>query len=70
MTYQIDVWSGDLHQRHFNTLRTEVWAVASTFMEEQVEAGNLCNILHTDFIAPDDRVEEQMVAMRKYLKPD
>ena len=67
MAIQIDVWSGDLHQRHTGTLKTECWKEAAEFMEGQVEGGMLCNVLHTDFKAPSDRVAEAEKALAATL---
>ena len=58
MTYQVDSWGGDLHQRHLGAKRFDHFEEAAKFMESQVDAGLLCNVLHTDFKAPPERVAE------------
>jgi hypothetical protein len=58
MPYQIDVWGGDLHQRHIGTKHLEDWPKAVDFMAPLIDAGMLCNVLHTDFQCPPERVAE------------
>ena len=65
--YQVDVWGGDLHQNHSDTQSFEDWAEASRFMASRVESGLLCNVLHTDFKAPPERVNEAEAALANYL---
>jgi len=67
MALLIDVWAGEVHQSHVGTLTTESWEDACKFIEQQVEAGMLCNILHTDFKAPPDRRGEAERALRETL---
>jgi len=55
---QIDVWAGDLHQRHVGVEYFSDWRTASAYMAEQVEIGHLCCVLHTDFLAPPNRSDE------------
>jgi hypothetical protein len=69
MTIQVDVWGGDLHQRHVSEHYFDSFQKAVNLISEQIEAGNLCNILHTDFVAPTERVSEQKAEMVKHLKP-
>lgn len=61
--YKIDVWSGELHQKHCGFEQFNDWDMACNFMLEQVEAGNLCNILHSDFIAPAHKREDTEKAL-------
>lgn len=68
MPYQVDIWAGDLHQRHIGCETFDEWAEAAIFMQQHVDAGLLCNILHTDFKAPMHRVDEQIAALAKILK--
>lgn len=70
MPYRIDVWGGDLHQRHLETQELDSWRDAETYMLRQVESGLLCNILHTDFKAPADRASEQAQELIRDLPPD
>lgn len=67
MPLQIDVWSGELHQNHAGTFRTDDWEKAADFMEQQVDAGMLCNVIHTDFKAPPERLAEAEAALAKSL---
>lgn len=60
---QVDVWGGELHQNHVASVEFDTWAEASQFMEQQVEAGLLCNVLHTDFKTPSERVDEMTAAV-------
>ena len=60
---QVDVWAGDMHQKHAAAEEFDTWAEAAQFMEQQVEAGLLCNVLHTDFKTPPERVEEMTAAV-------
>ena len=66
MPYQVDVWAGDVHERHVGRLRTDTFEKAAAFMERQVDAGMLCNVL-TDFKAPPDRVKEAEAELVKQL---
>jgi hypothetical protein len=63
MPIKVDVWGGDLHQNHISEHNFDNFADAATLVNCQIEAGNLCNVLHTDFIAPPERVAEQEAAM-------
>lgn len=68
MTYKVDVWSGDLQQTHCECVSFESWHALSDFVQSRVDAGLLCNILDTDFIAPSDRVAETKQALlQEYL---
>lgn len=49
---QIDVWGGDLHQSLIRSYSVSSWRQASPIIAREVEAGNLANVLHTDFKAP------------------
>ena len=62
---QVDVWGGELHQNHVASVEFKVWADASQFVEHQIESGMLCNVLHTDFKAPSERVDEMTAAVLK-----
>lgn len=55
---QVDVWAGYLHQKLAVRQNFDSWAEASAFIEQQVEAGMLCNVLHTDFKSPGERKVE------------
>ena len=68
MAIQVDVWGGDLHQYHVSKHQFDDFESAAKLMGEQIEAGNLCNVLHTDFIAPPERIAEQEAEMLKQLK--
>lgn len=67
MPYQIDVWGGDLHQRHLGAKQCDDWAQASDFMGPLIDAGLLCSVLHTDFKAPPERVAEMEKELVQYL---
>lgn len=67
MPYQIDVWGGDLHQNHLGAKHCETWAQTADFMAPLIDAGLLCNVLHTDFKAPPERVEEMEKELARYL---
>lgn len=67
MPIQIDVWSGDLHTNHVGRHQVDNWQEAASFMEGQVEGGMLCNVLHTDFKAPPERVAEAEKALAATL---
>lgn len=67
MAIQVDVWGGELHQSHIGCLKTDDWQEAFTFIETQVEGGMLCNVLHTDFKAPPERVAEAEIALAATL---
>ena len=56
--FQVDVWAGDLHRRHIGVEVFSSWKETSEFMAEHVEIGHLCNVLHTDFTAPESRRQE------------
>ena len=59
----VDVWAGDLHQSLVETGQFDDFEEAADFMRERVDAGMLCNVLHTDFKAPAEKVEEQKKAL-------
>lgn len=58
MPYQVDVWSGDLHTDHVASNCFEDWSDVASFMNPLIDAGLLCNVLHSDFKAPPERVKE------------
>jgi ribosomal protein S11 len=65
MPYQVDFWGGDMHTEEAGTLEFAGWAAAAEAMRTAVDAGLLCNVLHTDFKAPPGAAE---AAMRKLLR--
>lgn len=67
MTIQVDVWCGELHQKHGSSRNFERWEDAAAFIGEMIETGFLCNVLHTDFKAPPERVAEAERALAKLL---
>lgn len=67
MSYQVDVWAGDLHQEHVGATSFDTWAEAADFMGPLVDAGLLCNTLHSDFKAPPERVRAAEESLLKYL---
>lgn len=67
MPYQVDVWGGDLHQNHLGAKQYDDWAQVSDFIGPLVDAGLLCNVLHTDFQAPPERVAEMEKELSRYL---
>ena len=67
---QVDVWAGDLHQKHADSRVFNTWVEASEFMEQQVEAGMLCNVLHTDFKVPSERFDEMSQAVLKEFQKE
>lgn len=67
MPYQIDVWGGDLHQRHLGIRQCNTWAQVADFIGPLVDAGLLCNVLHTDFKAPSERISEMEKELAAYL---
>ena len=46
---QIDVWAGEHHQSLVREYFVKNWHEAASIIEREVEAGMLCNVLHTDF---------------------
>jgi len=68
MPYEVDAWSGDLHQVHVGSKKFDDWRAASDFMERLVDAGLLCNALHTDFKAPLERIREMQDELAKTLR--
>ena len=67
MAIQIDYWSGELHQHHHGTEYFDNWNDACRSIEEAVENGFLCNVLHTDFRAPPERLEEAKQLLKDQL---
>ena len=67
MPIQVDVWSGDLHQEHAGFSQFDDWQGASDFMAPLIDAGLLCNVLHTDFKAPPERIAEMERELAKYI---
>jgi hypothetical protein len=67
MPYQVDVWAGDLHQNLVGSARFDEWVDAADFMRKSMDEGSLCNVLHTDFIAPPERARETEIELAKYL---
>lgn len=57
---QIDFWGGDLHQSLVRSHSTSCWKEAAQMIECEVEAGNLANVLHTDFKAPAGAANDAM----------
>lgn len=70
MPYQIDFWGGELHQNHVAEYYAAEWSDAQQQMKEAVDAGLLCNVLHTDFICPPEKKEKQKSLLAKYLVSD
>ena len=69
MSYQVDTWAGDVHQNFVSSNLFDDWDIASSFMKERMDEGALCNVLHTDFKAPSERIEEAEIALSKYIEP-
>lgn len=63
MSIQIDVWGGDLHQSLVRERVAESWTEAAAIIETEVEAGMLCNVMHSDYKCPESRVDEMNAAM-------
>lgn len=63
----VDYWSGDLHQKHAGSGSFDTWSEAAAAMAIAVESGMLCNVFHSDFLAPAKRIEEQAALLRKQL---
>jgi len=59
---QVDVWSGDCHQTLAGSETFQEWKEATKFIEEMVECGFLCNILHTDFKCSDPEKANRALA--------
>lgn len=68
MPYQVDVWGGDLYQKHAGSKRFEDWQSAADFMERLIDAGLLCNVLDTDFKAHPDKVAKAERRLAKTLQ--
>lgn len=68
MAIQIDTWGGDLHQNHVGVDHFDDWGEATKFIQERVEEGHLCNVLHTDFQAPEQRVNEAKALLATQLR--
>lgn len=68
MTIIVDIWGGDLHQNYVKRLEFDAWPDAASAIEAEVEAGLLCNVLHSDFKCPDDKVEVANVAMSALVR--
>lgn len=68
MAIQIDTWGGDLHQNHVGTDYFDYWQEALKFVQERVEEGHLCNVLHTDFKAPEYLVKEAEKTLASQLR--
>lgn len=60
---QIDVWAGDLHERHAGSYFFDDWPAAQRFIRDKVETGFSCHVLNTDFRCPDGRVTEEACAL-------
>lgn len=63
MTIQIDVWSGDCHQTLCREYYLSNWVDAVKIIEQEVEAGMLVNVLHTDFKAPPEKAKSAMLSL-------
>jgi hypothetical protein len=63
MAIQVGIWAGDLHHTHVGEFSFSSWADASAFIQEQVDNGMLCNVLHTDFKVPESRLDEMNRAL-------
>ena len=57
---QIDIWGGDMHMNLIRSRSTSCWKEAAQIIEREVEAGNLANVLHTDFKAPAGAADAAM----------
>lgn len=69
MTIKVDTWGGDLHQRLCECKKFDTWAEAAPWVGEMLEAGLLCNVLHADFLMPEEKIKEANAALaREYLK--
>ena len=55
--FLVDVWGGDVHQHLIESAQFDNFEDAFDFMNDRVESGMLCNVLHTDFKAPDEKVK-------------
>lgn len=60
---QVDVWGGTLHQNLIEECLFESWQDAMDHVREMVEAGCLCNILHTDYRMPEAEKNAAMEAV-------
>lgn len=67
MAILVNVWAGDVHQNHVGSYTSEDWSEVFQFVEAQVEGGMLCNILHTDFKVPPERVAQAEAELLKNL---
>jgi hypothetical protein len=68
MTIHVDTWGGDLHQRLGECRKFDNWEEAASWVGEMLEAGLLCNVLHADFIMPQEKTVEANAALaREYL---
>lgn len=59
---QVDVWGGTLHQNLMEEHLFEDWKDAADLIQSRVEAGCLCNVLHTDYRPPAGEQAEAMEA--------
>lgn len=62
-TIQVDVWGGELHQTHMTADLFAGWGDAFAHIRTMVDAGCLCNILHTDFKAPPGKADAAMLQL-------
>lgn len=59
---QIDVWAGKEHQSLVREHFVDQWSDAARIIEQEVEAGMLCNVLHTDFKTQSSEANEAAYA--------
>lgn len=62
---QVDIWGGKLHQRLAESRTFEEWPDALGYIQKHVDAGNLANVLATDFKAPKKETDAAFLALIK-----
>lgn len=63
MTFNVDVWGGELFTNVVAREKFDDWEKTVEFIKESMETGFLCNVLHSDFAVPDDRYPEMEAIM-------
>ena len=64
----VDVWAGEMHQTLTASHKVETWTQAFLLIENAVEAGFLVNVLHSDFLAPPEKVEAFAASILQKLR--
>ena len=67
MPYLVCPWGGDYHHILQDSYEFDEWEDAQTFMQVSVEAGMQCNVIHTDFIVPEEKIDEMINHLKDIL---